>query len=350
MKKAVCIALALVMLITLCACNKTREKQKFTAYYFDWFDTASVITGYEYSKEDFDAVCLEVKALLDEYHLLYDIYTRYEGVNNLLTVNKSAGEAVTVDEKIIDLLEYAKQMYYVTSGNVNVAMGSVLSIWHDCRTAGLSDPANARLPDMDRLIAAAEHTDIEDVIIDRENMTVCLADPDMKLDVGAIAKGYATEQAAKYLEEKGISGYVLNIGGNVRSVGVKPDGEPWAAGIENPDTFNAETPYIAYLHLSGESLVTSGSYQRYYTVDGVDYHHIIDPDTLMPGNRYLSVSVLCLDSGQGDAFSTALFNMDIDDGLALVEATDDLEAMWVQPDGEIVYSSGFGEYTFEYNG
>ena len=107
-------------------------------------------------------------------------------------------------------------------------------------------------------------------------------------------------------------------------------------------------PYIEFIELSDSSIVTSGSYQRFYIVNGVNYHHIIDPETLMPGTKYKSVSIITKDSGLGDALSTALFLMDEAEGRALIESIDNTEAMWVLPDGEQVYSSGFKDFTFEY--
>jgi thiamine biosynthesis lipoprotein len=317
----------------------------------DLFDTATTVTGYAKTREEFDEISKEILSELSEYHKLFTIYNRYEGLENLCTVNETkdgAHRTVTVDSRIIDLLLYAKDVYAKTGGKVNVAMGSVLSIWHDYRTQGLNEPAEAELPPMELLSEAAAHTNINDVIIDVEKSTVFLADPKMKLDVGAIAKGYAVEMAARSLEEKEITGYVINVGGNVRTVGVKGDGDAWLAGIENPSEDENE-PYIAYMNLSGESLVTSGSYQRYYTVDGKNYHHIIDPDTNMPAEIYLSVSVVCKDSGLGDALSTALFCMSYEDGLALLEAADGAEALWIFRDGTRKESSGFSSYVTTVN-
>lgn len=349
MKRVIAAAIAMMLLLCLGGC-KPQGKTKYTEYSFDYFDTATTLVGYADSKEEFDAVAAEIKGLLKEYHQLYNIYTRYEGVVNLCTVNDlkdGAHQRVQVDQKIMDLLLYARELYEVTGGKMNIAMGSVLSIWHQYRTEGLENPENAALPPLEKLQAAAAHTDIQKMVLDEENSTVFLADPAMSLDVGAIAKGYATEQIALYLEEKGITGYILNVGGNVRCVGSRPGGEPWAVGVENPDPEETEKPYIAYLHLQGKSLVTSGSYQRYYMVDGVRYHHIIDPATLMPGTNFRSVSVLCTDSGRADALSTALFSMSYEEGKALIEGLSDAEAMWVLPDGEQRYSSGFEAYTYQ---
>ncbi len=327
--------------LALCGCKS--GKQKFTEYSFDYFDTVTTIVGYENTKDEFDKTVEIIEAELARYHKLYNIYTSYSGINNIVTIN-SANGATLVDKDIIGMLAFAKDMYDRTDGKVNVAMGSVLKIWHNHRESGINDPENATLPDMSSLKAAAEHTDIEDLVINAKDNTVRLLDSEMSLDVGAVAKGYAVEQTAKTLEAQGIDGYIINVGGNIRAVGKRADGEKWLVGIENPNTENTDEPYIAYLEIENASVVTSGSYQRYYTVDGRRYHHIIDPATLMPGENFVSVSVVCKDSGLGDAFSTALFSMSFEKGLALVENTEGLEAMWVLPTGEKKFSSGYKDY------
>ena len=335
-------AIAIVLILLLCSCEKNTS-EKFTAYYFDYFDTATTVVGYAESKEEFDSVCEEVQNELREYHRLYTIYNRYDGLVNMHTVNHSDG-AVTVDKKIIDMLTFAKEAYHITNGNTNVAMGSVLSLWHNARSYGEKHPESAYLPDMDKLRLAAEHTDINDLLLDEENLTVTLLDGEMSLDVGAVAKGYAVEMIARSLEKKGISGYLLNVGGNVRAVGARPDGTKWTVGIENPDAKGQDDAYLAYLAVENEAVVTSGSYQRYYYVDGKAYHHIIDPETLMPGENFRSVSVICPSSALGDALSTALFCMSHEEGAALIESLDGAEAMWVLPSSEVKYSSGFNNF------
>ncbi len=337
----VCIA-AQCVLFTACKA----EPQKYSTHSFDYFDTATTITGFADSQQDFDRIAADALKLLGEYHRLYTIYERFEGLENLCTINELVNgqhHTVSVDARIIDLLTYAKEMYTKTGGKVNIAMGSVLSIWHEYRTLGIDDPSTAKLPPLAQLQAAAQHTDINDLVIDTQNNTVTLTDPKMRLDVGAVAKGYAVEMVAKALEAQGVTGYVLNVGGNVRTIGEKPNGDKWTVGIENPN--EDATAYLAYMHLSGESLVTSGSYQRYYVVDGKRYHHIIDPDTLFPREGITSVSVVCNSSADGDALSTALFCMDLEDGKALVQSLDGVEAMWVLSDGTQHYSDGFLAFT-----
>lgn len=348
-RKVIVFLLSLCLLLpSLSACQR---QQSFTAYSFDYFDTVTTVIGYADDRQEFDRVADDILAQLGEYHRLYTTYHRYEGLENLYTVNETVNGAhrtVTVDPRIINMLLYAREMYQRTNGAVNIAMGSVLSIWHDYRESGVNDPATASLPPRDKLTAAAAHTDIAALTIDKEACTVTLTDPAMRLDVGAIAKGYAVEMIARSLEERGMSGYVLNVGGNVRTIGTKPNGEKWLVGIENPAEDEKE-PYLAYLSLNGLSLVTSGSYQRYYTVDGKRYHHIIDPDTCMPAEGYLSVSVVCQSSAEGDALSTALFCLSPAEGLALVESLPDVEAMWIMEDGTRQYSSGFSAYMVDHS-
>lgn len=348
MKNKLKIALALVVLslaVVLPACQSGGQTpERFTEYSFDYFDTVTTVTGYAESRAAFDEIVGGILDELGEYHRLFNIYFRYEGMENLRTINELSGGAhrtVKVDKRIIDMLLYAKEMYALTGGQMNIAMGSVLSVWHEYRTEGIDEPETAQLPPIARLKAAAEHTDIDSLVIDEENMTVTLTDPKTTLDVGAIAKGYAVEMIARGLEARGISGYVLNVGGNVRTIGKKPDGAGWTVGIEDP----IGDGYVAYLNIAGESVVTSGSYQRFYIVDGKRYHHIIDPETLMPAEYFASVSVLTKNSALGDALSTALFCIPLDEGLALAESLDGVEAHWVLPDGTKKASSGWDKYT-----
>ena len=331
----------LTCLLTAC----TPQPKTYSTHSFDYFDTATTLTGYADSQAEFDAVAEQVMGQLEEYHKLYTIYHRYEGMENLCTVNElvdGAHRTVTVDRRIIDLLLYAREMYTLTDGMTNVAMGSVLKLWHDHRAVGMDDPVSATLPPADALEQAAQHTDITKMVIDEAACTVTLTDPAMRLDVGAIAKGYATQRIALSLEQQGITGYVLNVGGNVRTIGGKPDGSGWAVGLEHPDGAAAE--YLEVLELAGQSLVTSGSYQRYYLVDGKPYHHIIHPDTQMPATGYRSVSVLCTDAGLADALSTALFCMPLAEGQALVESLPHVEALWMAQDDTVTRSSGWTDY------
>ncbi len=324
--------------------EKAPQLKRYDAQFLDLFDTVTSIVGYAKDEDTFRAYAQELYDQLTIYHQLYDIYHEYEGMANLKTINDQAGIApVQVDEKIISMLKEAVAMNEKTGGYMNVAMGSVLSIWHQYRTEGIQDPEHAALPPMEELEAAAAYTDISRMIIDEEASTVFLPDKEMSLDVGSIAKGYATEMACRSLEEDGLAYGLVSVGGNVRAIGTRDDGSLWKVGIQNPD-LSSETKYLHTVELKDMSLVTSGSYQRYYTVDGKTYHHIIHPQLLMPWDEYVSVSILCQDSGLADCLSTAVFNMGFEEGKKLIESMDKVEAMWMFEDGREEYSSGFRDY------
>lgn len=343
--------LSLVCVLFIVSCEQKDpytppEPQTQAASYYEYFDTVSVIFSYRGDSSDtFSAHCEAVSSLLEEYHRLFDIYYEYAGINNLKTINKNAGKTpVKVDPKLIDFLLYAKEIYTLTGGKTNVAMGAVLRLWHTAREDGIAAPESAYLPDEAALAEAASHTDIEKIVIDREAGTVFLSDPDMSLDVGALGKGYATERAAELLIARGATSYVLNIGGNIRTIGAKVTGDGWITGITNPDKTSEES-FVCRVVIKNTSLVTSGDYERYYTVDGVNYHHVIDPATNMPARYFSSVSVFTPDSALADALSTALFCMSYEDGLAMIHTISNVQVIWVTPEGEILMTDDVPLYT-----
>ena len=327
--------------------NQEKELSYYTASFFDVFDTKTDIVAYAADKESFTEQVATLKERLEHYHKLFDIYKDYEGITNIKTINDNAGVApVVVDREIIDLLLLSKEMYKKTNGQINVAMGSVLKIWHNYRDDGINMPNVAMLPPMGVLEKADVYTDIEKIIIDEEASTVYLADANMSIDVGSIGKGYAVQRIAEYAQEIGLESVLLSVGGNICAVGTKPNGSNWRVGIQNPDT-SSETTHVAKVGISDVSVVTSGDYQRYYVVNGKRYCHIIDGDTLMPADYFASVSIVAADSGVADALSTSVFNMPLEEGQAFVNGLDDVEAMWILHDGSIVYSDDFEKYLID---
>ncbi len=340
MKRYIILLIILVLLVSSCA--STPELYK--ANYLDLFDTSSQIMVYINSESEFNELSKEVKAVLEKYDKLFDIYDGFDGLSNIKTINDNAGiKPVKVDKDIIKLIKYSKEIYKKTDGNVNIAFGPVLKIWHRYRTEGLEDINNASLPSVDALRKANELTNIDDVIIDEKESTVFLKKKGMSLDVGSIAKGYVTDSLANLLKSKGYKSFLLNIGGNIKTVGLKSDGSKWKLAIQNPN-LDDENKYLKKIYFETSSLVTSGDYQRYYTVDGKRYNHIINKDTLMPADKYKSVSVICEDSTYADAMSTALFNMDFEDGIKLAESDDKLEVLWVFKDMSIKSTKSFNKY------
>lgn len=344
--KYVVFMVVLCMLLTGCKGQPgnnpdNNELTRFSANFFDVFDTQTTVIGYAKDQETFDEKVELIEEKLMEYHRLYDIYHTYEGMNNIKTINDNAGiEPVVVDSEIIELLKMSREMYELTSGKVNIAMGSVLKIWHDHREIGREYPEKATVPEMEALKKASEHMDIENLIIDEEASTVYLKDAEMSLDVGGIGKGYAVQKTAEYAREIGLENALISVGGNTCALGVKQDGTQWKIGIQNPD-LESDEAHVAKVCVKDACVVTSGDYQRYYIVDDVKYSHIIDPDTLMPAAYFASVTIIAKDSGMADALSTGVYNMPLEEGMELISKLSDVEAMWVQKDGELVYSEGF---------
>lgn len=338
MKRLLSLLLAVSLIAGGCSSLPAAPQQKqYTATFLSLFDTVTTIVGKADSEEAFQAEAQAVRDELQIYHQLFDIYHDYDGMNNLKTVNDQAGVApVKVDERIIRMLTDAKAFYEITGGRVNVAMGSVLNLWHEARSDGRDDPVNARIPGDDELKAAAEHVSIDMLVIDETASTVYLSDPEVRLDVGAIAKGWAVQQVAKSAPK----GLLISVGGNVCATGPKDDkGTPWVIGVQDPDGGN---DYLHTIYVSGGSVVTSGDYQRTYVVDGKAYHHIIDPDTLYPSDYWRAVTVVCEDSGVADALSTALFLLSQEEGQKLLDLYG-AEGLWVADDGSIHYSPGFND-------
>lgn len=332
--RAAAAALAVLLLAALTGCD---TRQKYQTTYFDLFDSVIRVTAYCESEEEWEQ---QSQALHDDllyYHWLFDIYNSYDGMTNLADINAQAGgDAIPVDDALFQLLTMGKEMYDLTGGRCNIAAGSVLALWHDAREAEV--PA---LPDDDALQQAAQHCSIDDLILDENAKTVRLADPDMSIDAGSLAKGWAIEAAARAAEARGLTNALIDAGSNIRAIGTHADGSSWVAGITAP--WDEDSSDLMEVPLaSGQSLVTSADTQRYFEVNGVRYSHLIDLETLYPAQYFRSVSVLCSDGGVGDALSTGLYCMPLDDGLTLVDSLEGVDAIWFEEDGHtITHTEGF---------
>ncbi|NMB23956.1 MAG: FAD:protein FMN transferase [Firmicutes bacterium] len=321
--------------------------EKYTDSFLDTFDTVTIIVAYTRTEAEFEAYFDKAHQRFQELHRLYNIYYDYPGINNIKTINDNAGiRPVKVDREIIDLILFAKDWHNRTEGKTNIAMGAVLGIWHEYREAGRDDPALAKLPPMDELREAASHTNMDDIIVDVKSSTVYLSDSRMRLDVGAVAKGYATELVAREMEAAGLKSAMISAGGNIRAIGKPLDGvrERWGVGIQDPKaSLVADDGLLDVVFVNDASVVSSGDYQRYYVVDGQVLHHIIDPATLMPGDYYRAVSVVTKDSGAADLLSTELFLLPFEKSKALAESLEGVEALWVMEDGRVEVTEGMSK-------
>ena len=322
-----------LLLSALPSCQ--RSPREYDTSWFEYFDCFSQLTAYAQTQEEFDEYANVCESILTEYHQLLDIYHEYDGITNLKTINQiSPKESIAIDEKLGEFLAFGKEMHQLTNGYTNMAMGSVLSLWHTARET-------KTLPDENVLLTANEHVDINDLLISEDLTSVQKLDPELQIDAGAIGKGFVAKKIANELTALGCESFLLNLGGNLLGHGTKSQGDAWHAGIENP----LEGGLLDYsVNISDLSLVTSGSYYRYFYVGETKYHHIIHPKTLTPENYYLSVSILCPDSAVADALSTALFSMSVEEGKKILAQREDVEALWLFPDGSVHMTDGFMDH------
>lgn len=325
--------------------TETNELEKHTEKVYEYFDTITTFMGYTKDEEEFNHYVSVLNEELKRYHQLYNSYDAFEGVNNFRTINENAGKKpVEVDSKIIELIEYSKEMYDLTGGKINIAMGSLLGLWHDAREISVDNPEEARIPEESVLKTASSHKDINAIEIDKEKNTVYISDPDVQIDIGAIGKGYATKIIAKRLEEEGLKHGILSVGGDDVLIGDNPASENsyYKIAIQNPDLEDKENPYSSVVSLRNTSVVTSGDYQRYFMVDGKRYHHIIDPETMYPSTKWRSVSVILDDIAEADTISTYLFILDYEEGLEFANKVG-AEVLWIDEDYNSFATEGWPE-------
>ena len=358
LKKLVLSLLSLSMMMIMTGCSKKYELMSH--YITGPFDTITTYMSYVSSEDEFNEQCDYIEEQLNYYDQLFDKYNTYNGMNNLKTINDNAGKkAIEVDQALIDLLNLSIERNQKISSKVNIAFGSVINIWHDYREEAESHDGVGTVPSDEELENANQHTSIDSIEIDEKKKTVYINDALVSIDVGATAKGYAIELIKDGLIEMGVDNFLLSGGGNVASHGqrkIQKEGEfylddcadKFCVGIESPQDGNyaasADDPDSeneAVLVVQGESIVTSGDYQRFYQdVNGVRYHHLIDPETLYPAVHFRSVSIITEDSGLADFLSSAVFLMEYEEGLKLVNSLDGVEAIWLLEDGKIKMSDG----------
>ena len=333
MKRSFLAILLSVMLLVSTSCAQEVVYTKYQHYFFGTFDTIITLLAYTETEDEFKTYAKLAEDEMYRYHEIFDQYNPYTGVKNLFEVNQNAAVGpVEAEPELIELLVQVKDWQAQYSTKTNPAMGSVLLLWHNARTDG------TYTPDLSALEAASQHTDYEDIVIDTEANTVFFADPEMRIDVGAVAKGYAAQKVAEKLREIGLESFILNAGGNVICGDAPRDGRSqWTVAVENVDGVTTRLK----LGLKNMSIVTSGDYQRYYEVEGVRYHHLIDPATLFPATHMRAVSIIHPDSGLADFLSTACFLLPYEESRALIESIPEAEATWLLNDGTEYWTDGF---------
>ena len=235
-RRLTCAVLALCLLLSGCAATGITSPQRYSVTWWDVFDTVTVISGYADSEADWNTQMTALHADLLRYNQLYDIYNHYDGMTNLADVNAGAAAApVAVGDEIMNLLTFAQGCTRQRTVPAMPLPGRCCATGTMRTAAGDGAEVSADiLPKTADLLAAAAHCNMDDLILNQNTGTVYFADPELQLDVGSIGKGYAVEQCAQAAEARGLTSALLNVGGNVRAIGTKPNSEPWVAGSITP--------------------------------------------------------------------------------------------------------------------
>jgi thiamine biosynthesis lipoprotein len=251
----------------------------------------------------------------------------------LIEVNRHAGEEpVAVSEDTFYVVQRALEYSRMTNGAFDVSIGPLVDLW------GIGTEY-AAVPEEEEIESLLPRVDYEKVQMNPEDQTIYLPEEGMGLDVGGIAKGYAAEEVARILREEGIEHALLDFGGNILAMGRKPDGTDWKIGIQNPQQQRGE--FLGVVEDEAMTVVTSGDYERFFTKDGVRYHHIIDSRTGYPARTGLSsVTIVAADSTEADALSTAVYVMGVEKGAELIESLENIEAAFVTKDQSVYMTSG----------
>ncbi|MEG0035130.1 MAG: FAD:protein FMN transferase [Oscillospiraceae bacterium] len=326
-RRFIVLCLTLSFALTLCGCNfsPAPEKQSISGFYFDTVVTISAETKDETLLPQALELCKAYEQLLSR---------TLEG-SDVWKINHAKGQRVEISADTRKILEKAIEYSKLSEGGFDITIAPVVALWDF--TQSDDDPKNPpALPSKSDIAAAAKLVDYRKIDLNEKGV---LLPAEMSIDLGGIAKGYITDRVSDFLLEHGVKNAVLNFGGNVFALGSKSDKEPWRIGIQDPNSQTGES--IAVLELSNQTMVTSGIYERGFTLDGVCYHHLLDTKTGFPlQNGLASVTIICEKSVDGDGLSTACFALGEEKAMALIEALDNTEAVFISRDREITASSG----------
>ena len=279
--------------------------------------------------------------LLDEAVQLLHVYKNRFSANDedseLMTINHLAGiKSVSVHPELFELIELGKYHSLVEGSHLNITIGPLVQTWR----IGFSD---ARLPSTEEIQQALSLTDTNLLELKPEDCSVFLTKKDMKLDLGALAKGYIADKIKDYLLSQGVTSALINLGGNVLTIGQNAVSQrAWRIGIQNPKLLRGN--HSAILAITNQSVVTSGIYERTLTVDGRNYHHILDRKTGYPiENRLASLTIVSDKSVDGEIWTTRLFGESPTSILSQIEQQTGIEALIITQDSQLFCSSGLLE-------
>lgn len=317
-------ALLISVLLLLSGCSGLPQK-KSQVYTDTLFDTVVRIEIIDSASEEVLKGCKEICRKYDA------MFSNKSEDSEISQINNAGGNPVEVSPETVTLIK--KAIYYsdLSNGVFDITIAPVSNLW-DFHSDEPVPPAPETVAE------AVSHVDYKNILI--KDNTVQLLDPYAAIDVGAIAKGYIADRLKEYLKNHGIRRAIIDLGGNVLAMGKKLDGSDYNIGIQKP--FDRTGEPITSVRLSNKSIVTSGTYQRYFESEGSMYHHILDPHTGYPcENNLRSVTIITNSSLTADALSTTCFLLGYDKGLRLVDQLDNVDAVFITDDNAIHYSKNF---------
>lgn len=327
-----------VLALILILFSDHKHSKRYTTTFWGPFDSMITISASAYSQQQFDFLTDIAISRFTELSRYYDRFSTPGTIVNIAVLNQMAGKgAVPVGKEVFELLKFGQMGAARTENLVSPTFGSVTELWR--KRIKEAEKGEGTPPEEEALKQAAKSISPELMELDALNHTVSLHSPEVVLDIGAFAKGYATEIVGKELVSSGLSRLAISSGGNIR-VFSPPQGKTgWLIGIQNPnEAIMGHSRSIETLLTHNLAVATSGDYQRYFIHEGVRYHHLISPQTLYPASYYRSVTVACYDAGMADLFSTALFLVEWEKSVQLAEK-EGLAVLWIMPDGEIRINS-----------
>ena len=310
------------MVVTLNGCTVPPKSESLTMT-GTYFDTVVQIEVWGADQE----IMEHCRQMCEDYEQMLSATIETSEISR---INNAGGEPIEVSDETAGLIEEGIKYGDISDGQFDITIASATDLWN------FTDNEEKILPDPDELAEAVTHIDYHCIKV--EGNTVTLTDPEARIDLGGIAKGYIADRLKEYLKDEGIEHALIDLGGNMLTLGRRYDGNDFRIGIQKPfaDTGTA----MAVVSVNDKSVVTSGDYERYFEKDGVIYHHILDPDTGYPVQNDLDqVTIISDQSVDGDALSTTCFAMGLEDGLELIRSLDGIEAVFVTKDGEMHTSS-----------
>ena len=255
-------------------------------------------------------------------------------------INKNAGiEPVQVHDDVYYVIEQAKHYASLSNRAFDPTIGPLVDLWN---ISGDEEQTRDSIPTDEEIKSALALINSDDLELLEDNK-VFLKRKGMKLELGGIVKGYAADEVKRIFKENGVESAIIDLGGNIYAMGKKLDGSPWNIGITNP--YNPAASFVGILKAQDKSIVTSGDYERYFIYKGKRYHHIIDTNTGYPTeNQVTSVSIISDKSIDGDALSTTLFVLGVEEGLNLIDQLDGIEAIFITKDKKVIPSAGIKDH------